>query len=132
MFTKYLKTPFAFIGFCRLLLPPDQYTKNYQFDSTTNNIPQNGFCFIGLMSLIDPPRPQVPDAVSKCRGAGIRVIMVTGDHPITAKAIAKAVGIITDGSYTVDDLAQKRGVPVTSINPRFESLQFGSQVFLTI
>ena len=49
------------------------------------------------MSMIDPPRAAVPDAVSKCRSAGIKVIMVTGDHPITAKAIAKGVGIISEG-----------------------------------
>lgn len=47
--------------------------------------------------MIDPPRAAVPDAVSKCRSAGIKVIMVTGDHPITAKAIAKGVGIISEG-----------------------------------
>ncbi|XP_055360881.1 sodium/potassium-transporting ATPase subunit alpha-1-like [Betta splendens] len=41
------------------------------------------------MSMIDPPRAAVPDAVGKCRSAGIKVIMVTGDHPITAKAVAK-------------------------------------------
>lgn len=46
--------------------------------------------------MMDPPRPNVPDAVYKCRCAGIKVIMVTGDHPVTAKAIAKYVGIITD------------------------------------
>lgn len=47
--------------------------------------------------MIDPPRAAVPDAVSKCRSAGINVVMVTGDHPITAKAIAKQVGIISSG-----------------------------------
>ena len=51
--------------------------------------------------MIDPPRAAVPDAVSKCRSAGIKVIMVTGDHPITAKAIAKGVGIISEGEYPV-------------------------------
>jgi sodium/potassium-transporting ATPase subunit alpha len=56
------------------------------------------------MSMIDPPRAAVPDAVSKCRSAGIKVIMVTGDHPITAKAIAKSVGIISEGNKTVEDL----------------------------
>ena len=51
--------------------------------------------------MIDPPRAAVPDAVSKCRSAGIKVIMVTGDHPITAKAIAKGVGIISEGKMIV-------------------------------
>ncbi|CAI8045662.1 Potassium-transporting ATPase alpha chain 2 [Geodia barretti] len=49
------------------------------------------------MSLIDPPRSNVPEAVTKCRQAGIKVIMVTGDHPITAKSIARMVGIISPG-----------------------------------
>merc|ERR1719209_1158399 len=44
--------------------------------------------------MIDPPKASVPDAVVKCRSAGIKVIMVTGDHPVTAQAIAKEVGII--------------------------------------
>jgi P-type E1-E2 ATPase len=48
--------------------------------------------------MIDPPRAAVPDAVNKCRSAGISVVMVTGDHPITAKAIARQVGIISEGN----------------------------------
>jgi sodium/potassium-transporting ATPase subunit alpha len=70
------------------------------------------------MSMIDPPRQSVPDAVAKCREAGIKVIMVTGDHPITAKAIAKAVGIISEGSKTPEELAAERNLPVETINPR--------------
>ena len=50
--------------------------------------------FVGLMSLIDPPKATVPVAVEKCQSAGVRVIMVTGDHAITATAIAKQVGIV--------------------------------------
>merc|ERR1712156_364376 len=57
-----------------------------------------------------------PDAVSKCRSAGIKVIMVTGDHPITAGAIAKSVGIISDGTKTVEDYAAEKGVPVEEIS----------------
>ena len=65
--------------------------------SSQVNFPLEDLCFVGLISLIDPPRSNVPEAVEKCRSAGIKVIMVTGDHPITAKAIAKAVGIIGPG-----------------------------------
>ncbi|CAF1595235.1 unnamed protein product, partial [Didymodactylos carnosus] len=54
-----------------------------------NGFPTGGYCFIGLFSLLDPPRPEVPDAVSKARQAHIRVAMVTGDHSTTAQAIAK-------------------------------------------
>ena len=63
------------------------------------NFPLEGLRFVGLMSMIDPPRAAVPDAVEKCRSAGIKVVMVTGDHPITAKAIAKSVGIISRQFY---------------------------------
>eukprot|EP00753_Platysulcus_tardus_P000313 PLAT10305.1.p2 GENE.PLAT10305.1~~PLAT10305.1.p2 ORF type:complete len:1254 (+),score=546.52 PLAT10305.1:2369-6130(+) len=53
-----------------------------------------GLVFLGLMAMIDPPRTAVPGAVAKCKSAGIKVVMVTGDHPATAKAIAHQVGIL--------------------------------------
>jgi len=67
-----------------------------------DEILESGLTFTGLISMIDPPRPGVPDAVQNCRNAGIKVVMVTGDHPITAKAIARAVGIISEGVITVN------------------------------
>jgi calcium-translocating P-type ATPase len=50
--------------------------------------------FLGLVGLQDPPRPEVPEAISKCRDAGIKVVMVTGDHPHTAVAIAREIGLV--------------------------------------
>ena len=73
------------------------------------NFPLEGLTFVGLMAMIDPPRANVPEAVAKCKSAGIKVIMVTGDHPITAAAIAKNVGIISGDSKTVDDVAKDKG-----------------------
>ncbi len=58
-------------------------------------------CFTGLCGMIDPVRPEVKDAIVECRGAGIRPIMITGDHIDTAVAIAKELGIITEGTYAI-------------------------------
>ena len=61
----------------------------------SNRYPQSGYTFLGLMSLADPPKATVPGAIADVRGAGVKVVMVTGDHPVTAAAIARQVGIIT-------------------------------------
>ncbi|VVC37998.1 Hypothetical protein CINCED_3A017786 [Cinara cedri] len=106
------------LGFCDMLLPSDRFPKNFMFDVDEPNFPLSGMRFVGLMSMIDPPRAAVPDAVAKCRSAGIKVIMVTGDHPITAKAIAKSVGIISEGNETVEDIAQRLNIAVSEVNPR--------------
>ena len=58
-------------------------------------------CFVGLCGMIDPVRPEVKDAIVQCRGAGIRPIMITGDHVDTAVAIAKELGIITEDTYAI-------------------------------
>merc|ERR1712025_217477 len=106
------------LGFCDYMLPAAKYPVGYPFDAEDVNFPLEGLRFVGLMSMIDPPRAAVPDAVSKCRSAGIKVIMVTGDHPITAAAIARSVGIISAGNKTVEDIAADRGVDVSKVNPR--------------
>ncbi|RXN14316.1 sodium potassium-transporting ATPase subunit alpha-1-like protein [Labeo rohita] len=106
------------LGFCHFNLPDEQFPEDFQFDTDEVNFPTENLCFIGLMSMIDPPRAAVPDAVGKCRSAGIKVIMVTGDHPITAKAIAKGVGIISEGNETVEDIAARLNIPINEVNPR--------------
>jgi calcium-translocating P-type ATPase len=59
-------------------------------------------CFLGLITMLDPPRAEVADAVARCHRAGIRVIVITGDHPLTAAAIARQVGIGGDEPAVVD------------------------------
>merc|ERR1739844_631896 len=103
------------LGFCDFRLDADKYPNGYPFDDEDVNFPLKGLRFAGLMSMIDPPRAAVPDAVAKCRSAGIKVIMVTGDHPITAKAIARNVGIISDGTKTVEDYAEEQNKSPTGI-----------------
>ena len=53
--------------------------------------------FLGLAGMIDPPRPEAGEAVTKCEQAGIRVVMITGDHPATAQAVARELGILKSG-----------------------------------
>jgi magnesium-transporting ATPase (P-type) len=75
----------------------------YQFFGGSNqdsaNFPMDQFRFIGFCAMIDPPRASVPEAVRKCQAAGIKVVMVTGDHPKTAEAIAKQVNILPEVHY---------------------------------
>lgn len=123
------------LGCCYRALPADQYPSDkkfyrtdaaYETDGVSElngpykagepdyNFPVQGLCFVGLVSLIDPPRPAVPMAVRLCQRAGVKVIMVTGDHPDTAEAIARQVHIIDadatahhvkDGSENPDDIS---------------------------
>ena len=69
-------------------------------DNTPEFLEQE-LCFVGLTGMIDPVRPEVKAAIEECRAAGIRPVMITGDHKDTAVAIAKELGIITDASEAI-------------------------------
>ncbi len=69
-----------------------------QYDA---DVLEQGMCFVGLSGMIDPVRPEVKGAIEECSSAGIRAIMITGDHVDTAVAIAKELGIITEGTYAI-------------------------------
>nr|CAD7447538.1 unnamed protein product [Timema bartmani] len=87
------------LGFCDAVLPSDKYPIGYKFDADVENFPIKDLRFVGLISMIDPPRAAVPDAVAKCRSAGIKVIMVTGNE-------------------TVEDIADRLNIPISEVDPR--------------
>eukprot|EP00050_Salpingoeca_kvevrii_P005855 m.286007 g.286007 ORF g.286007 m.286007 type:complete len:1103 (+) comp11497_c0_seq1:103-3411(+) len=110
------------LGFAMKKLDPARFPKGFKFqeEEPYNNVAdRSDMVFVGLMALIDPPRTAVPDAIHNCQTGGIQVIMVTGDHPITAKAIARQVGIIS--LDTAEDLAEERGL-VSRGGAKFEDL----------
>ncbi|HEX6728081.1 MAG TPA: cation-transporting P-type ATPase, partial [Nitrospira sp.] len=64
---------------------------------------EQNLTFLGLVAMIDPPRHEVPEAISRCRQAGVRAIMITGDHPLTALAIARQIGLAPKETATEPD-----------------------------
>lgn len=69
-------------------------------DPTSEEL-ENGLTLLGLVGMIDPPRPEAKAAVATCRQAGIKPVMITGDHVVTASAIAKELGILEDGDKAI-------------------------------
>ncbi|KZT24017.1 aminophospholipid-transporting P-type ATPase [Neolentinus lepideus HHB14362 ss-1] len=101
------------IACAQLLLPKDQYPADYAFSRTDVNYPSSNYCFTGLISLEDPPKHGVREAIGTLRLAGIKVMMVTGDHPKTAEAIARKINLILGD--TRESLSAKTGRPVEEI-----------------
>ncbi len=66
-------------------------------DELSHHDVESGLVFAGLQGMIDPPRPEAIEAVAGCKRAGMRVVMITGDHAVTAQAIGRQLGIIADG-----------------------------------
>jgi len=75
----------------------------------------------GLVGLADPPRPEVPAAVRTCRAAGIRIVMITGDHPETARAIARQIGLVESAQPTVITGSQLRRLSDTQLQLSLDS-----------
>ena len=101
------------IACAQSLLPGDTYDASYEFSKNDNNYPSTGYCFCGLVSLEDPPKHGVREAIGTLRLAGIKVMMVTGDHPKTAEAIARKINLILGD--TRETLSAKTGRPVDEI-----------------
>lgn len=83
------------IAFARCFLPADKYPEGFSFCRDPCNIPMDEFVFIGLVAIMDPPKKGVRKAIAALRTAGVQLVMVTGDHPLTAEAIARQIGLFS-------------------------------------
>jgi sodium/potassium-transporting ATPase subunit alpha len=101
------------LAFARLILHQKEYPLDFQFRKDQPNYPQGGLSFLGLISLEDPPKHGVREAIGKCRMAGVKVMMVTGDHPLTAEAIARKINLMTLDTREI--VAKMRGVSIDTI-----------------
>ena len=79
-----------------LVLPGGADAEHPPYDFVNVNFPTDGMRFLGLVAVQDPPRAGVEDTIAACQAAGIRVMMFTGDHPSTAAAIARDIGVFHD------------------------------------
>ncbi len=77
---------------------------------------ESDFNFAGLVGLIDPPREEVKEAIMECGLAGIRTVMITGDHPATASAVAREIGLLKKGNKVLSGLALERMDQATFLN----------------
>ena len=87
-------------GALRVLAVGYKFLEKAPEDPTSEEL-ENGLTLLGLVGMIDPPRPEAKAAVATCRQAGIKPVMITGDHVVTASAIAKELGILGDGDKAI-------------------------------
>ncbi|KAJ3151331.1 hypothetical protein HDU89_002170 [Geranomyces variabilis] len=88
------------LAFAMLQLNGARYPDNWRFEKEKGNFPTTDLTFLGLVSLEDPPKEGVRQAIGTMRRAGIKVVMVTGDHPLTGEAVARKVNIISSEKPT--------------------------------
>ncbi|MEO7399704.1 MAG: cation-translocating P-type ATPase [Polaromonas sp.] len=89
---------------------------------------ERGLCLIGLIGLIDPPRPEAAAAVRECMAAGIVPVMITGDHPATARAIALRLGIVDDDQAPVLTGADLTGLDEETLRARVQRVRIYARV----
>jgi calcium-translocating P-type ATPase len=92
---RYAREGLRVLALARRRLPPASGAPSSRDEA------ERDLCLLGLVAMIDPPRAEVADAVARCHAAGIRVLVITGDHGLTAAAVARRVGIAADASAIV-------------------------------
>jgi len=70
-------------------------------ETKTDKVNERDFIFVALVGMLDPPRKEIPEAIRRCKSAGIKVIMITGDYSLTAESIARKVGMIDSDKSTI-------------------------------
>lgn len=101
---------------------------------------KSGLTLVGLVAIVDPPRPEIPEVIQTLRGAGVRIFMVTGDFALTAQAIAAECGIITNPADAVDDASALSRAPLAhpselnptarhAQNPVRKAVRFGDEAY---
>ena len=91
---EYSRRALRVLGIARRTLPP-------RSGAYTAETVERGLTFLGLMAMMDPPRPEVEQAIQTCRQAGIRIVMITGDYGLTAESLARRVGMVTTSNPTI-------------------------------
>lgn len=104
---------------------PDNFRVGDELD--LESLPLDSLCLVGLVSLVDPPRAEVPDVLAKCRSAGIKVMMVTGDHQNTAASIAQKVGIFSSDETSDSNSSQRPSLVFDTLsdfsNTKFKDIE---------
>jgi P-type Ca2+ transporter type 2C len=89
---------------------------------------ETGLVFIGIVGMMDPPRPEAAESVATCRSAGIRPVMITGDHPLTAEVIARRVGIIGGEGEAVMTGRELAQLPLMEFEDKVEKIRVYARV----
>jgi Ca2+-transporting ATPase len=93
----------------------------------TRECAEHGMVFLGLAGLIDPPRPEAKTAIAVCTEAGIRPVMITGDHPVTAQAVARELGLLRNGNRVVTG-AELESMPDEQLQQEAEHISVYARV----
>ena len=96
-------------------------------ENPTSEELENGLTFMGLVGMIDPPRPEAKEAVAVCRKAGIKPVMITGDHVVTASAIAKELGILLESDRAITG-AELDAMTDSELDARVENISVYARV----
>jgi Ca2+-transporting ATPase len=97
-------------------------------EDITPETAENSLTFLGFVGLMDPPREEAKKSVAFCKTAGIKPVMITGDHPLTAKAVAKRLGILEDDSRSIITGKELAELPMEEFEKRVEKIKVYARV----